>query len=253
MMAANPAARMSFCAMAFSLKGHSLTGGQRAGYRPVPDKFRAKASHVIRTAQKEGAMGQATGETAEIEYSYKPSLMGGVWTFRLAPAGLQWSVGTLSGQVAYQDIRRIRMSFRPVTMQSYRFLTEVWSDRNPKLPIVSSSWKSLTEQERLDEAYTRFVVGLHEKIAAVKGSPQLQAGAVMFLYWPGVVIFLAICVATIGILLRALQQGETTATLFLLAFFVFLIWQLGRFFKRNFPRRYTLDAIPNDVLPVSRN
>ncbi|ARQ00782.1 hypothetical protein [Pseudorhodoplanes sinuspersici] len=197
-------------------------------------------------------MDQATGETADIEYSYKPSLMGGGWTFRLAPDGLQWSVGALTGQVAYRDIRRIRMSFRPVTMQSYRFLTEVWSDRNPKLSIVSSSWKSLTEQERLDEAYTRFVVGLHEKIAAEKGNPQLQAGAAAFLYWPGAMIFVAICLATIGILVRALQQGETTATLLLLAFFAFLVWQLGRFFKRNLPRHYTLDAIPNDVLPISR-
>ena len=197
-------------------------------------------------------MDQTAGETSDIEYSYKPSLMGGVWTFRLAPDGLQWSIGTVSGQVAYQDIRRIRMSFRPVTMQSYRFLTEVWSDRNPKLPIVSSSWKSLTEQERFDEAYTHFVVGLHEKIAGAKGSPQLQAGAMAFLYWPGAAIFAAICVATIGILVRTLQEGETAATLFLLAFFAFLVWQLGRFFKRNLPRLYTLDAIPNDVLPISR-
>ena len=32
-------------------------------------------------------------------------------------------------------------------------------------------------------------------------------------------------------------------------FFVLLAWQLGGFFKRNFPRRYTLDKIPPDVLP----
>jgi hypothetical protein len=203
-------------------------------------------------------MDQITGETTvegqatDIAYAYKPSLMGGVWTFRLAPDGLQWSIGTVSGQVAYQDIRRIRMSFRPVTMQSYRFLTEIWSDRNPKLPIVSSSWKSLTEQERFDEDYTRFVTGLHAKIAAANGTPQLQAGALPFLYWPGAVIFIAICFATIGVLVQALQQGEMGVTLFLLAFFAFLVWQLGRFFKRNLPRRYTLHAIPPDVLPVAR-
>lgn len=195
-------------------------------------------------------MDQVAGEISEIEYSYKPSLMGGVWTFRLAPDELQWSMGSVSGQVAYQDIRRIRMSFRPVTMQSYRFLTEIWADRAPKLPIVSSSWKSLTEQERLDEGYTRFIVALHEKIAAANGHPQLQTGAYALLYWPGVVIFVVICLATIGILVRSLQHAETIATLLLMAFFAFLVWQLGRFFKRNLPRRYTLDAIPNDVLPV---
>ncbi len=195
-------------------------------------------------------MDHATGESADIEYSYKPNLMGGIWTFRLAPNDLQWAMGSVSGKVAYRDIRRIRMSFRPVTMQSYRFLTEIWSDRNPKLPVVSSSWKSLTEQERLDDDYTRFVIALHEKIAAAKGTPQLQTGAFPLLYWPGVIIFAAICVATIGVLLRALQDGDTAVTLLLMAFFAFLVWQLGRFFKRNLPRRYTLDVIPPDVLPV---
>lgn len=195
-------------------------------------------------------MDHATGDVADIEYSYKPSLMGGIWTFRLEPDGLQWSIGTVSGKVAYRDITRIRMSFRPVTMQSFRFLTELRAEKTPKLSIVSSSWKSLTEQERFDESYTRFVVALHKKIAEAKGTPQLQTGAFALLYWPGVAIFAAICMATIGILIRALQDGDTAVTLMLMAFFAFLVWQLGRFFKRNLPRRYTLDAIPADVLPV---
>ncbi len=201
-------------------------------------------------ASAEGPINQMSRETSEIEYSYKPSLMGGMWTFRLAPEGLQWSIGSVSGQVAYQDIRRIRMSFRPATMQSYRFLTEIWSDRSPKLPIVSSSWKSFMEQERLDDAYSRFVIALHEKIAAAHGAPRLQAGAIAFLYWPGVAIFGAICLATVALLFRALMEGETATTLLLAAFFAFLVWQLGRFFQRNLPRHYTLDAIPRALLPM---
>jgi len=196
-------------------------------------------------------MDHPTGDTSEIEYSYKPSLMGAMWTFRLMPEALQWSIGSVSGQVAYKDIRRIRMSFRPVTMQSYRFLTEIWADRTPKLSIVSASWKSLTEQERLDDAYSRFVIALHERIAAAHGSPRLQGGAVAFLYWPGAAIFGAICVATVGLLVRSLQEGEIATTLLLAAFFAFLVWQLGRFFKRNLPRRYTLETIPPDLLPAS--
>lgn len=197
-------------------------------------------------------MDQAANGAAEIEYTYKPSLMGGIWTFRLAPEALVWSIGPASGRVPYRDIRRIRLAFRPVTMQSFRFLMEIWSDRNPKLPIASASWKSLMEQERLDDAYSRFVTALHEKIALVHGTPRLQAGAVPLLYWPGLVIFGGICIATALLVVRALQQGETVATFFLLGFFVFLLWQLGNFFKRNRPRSYSLDSIPEDVLPKPR-
>jgi hypothetical protein len=56
----------------------------------------------------------------------------------------------------------------------------------------------------------------------------------------------------VGLIVRALQQGETAAMLFLLGFFALLLWQLGTFFKRNMPRRYTLDQIPPDVLPRPR-
>lgn len=200
-------------------------------------------------ALDETSAGTADTATADIEYAYKPSLMGGVWMFRLAPDALHWGIGGLSGRVPYADIRQIRLGFRPVTMQSYRFLAEIWADRAPKIPVASASWKSVMEQERLDEGYVRFIRALHGKIAAAHGTPRLRAGAIAFLYWPGLIIFLGICVAMLGLTLRALQQGETAAILFLLAFFFFLVWQLGTFFKRNLPRSYTLDSIPPDVLP----
>lgn len=198
-------------------------------------------------------MDNTTGVPADIEYAYKPSLMGGIWILRLAPDAMEWSIGTMSGRVPYDKIRAIRLSFRPVTMQSYRFLAEIWADKSPKIPVASASWKSLMEQERLDEGYSRFIEALHEKIAQAGGTPRLQAGAIAVLYWPGLVIFIGICVAMIGLMIRAIQQGETTAMLFLFGFFLVLVWQLGGFFKRNLPRRYTLDAIPADILPRPAN
>ena len=192
---------------------------------------------------------QAAEESAQFpKYSYKPSLMGSPWTFQLAPDALVWSLGSTSGRVPYGSIRRIRLSFRPVTMQSYRFLAEIWSERL-KMPISSASWKPLVEQERQDRAYVDFLTALHERMARARLTTKLEAGAIPFLYWPGLVIFGGICIALVGLIWRALQQGETAATFFLLGFFALMLWQLGGFFKRNLPRRYTLDRIPSDVLP----
>lgn len=182
-------------------------------------------------------------------YLYKASLMGSPWSFQLAPDALVWSFGLRSGRTPYGSIRRIRLGFRPVTMQHYRFLAEVWPERGPKVPIASSSWKSLVEQERQDDAYTTFITELHRRIAQAQGNPRLDAGALSFLYWPGLVVLTVISLALIGLIVGTLRQGDTFATLFLLGFFVLLAWQLGMFFKRNRPRRYTLDRIPRDVLP----
>jgi hypothetical protein len=207
-------------------------------------------------------MDQPAGDSADIDYAYKASLMGGAWILRLGPEALHWSIGTMSGAVPYASIRRIRLSFRPVTMQSYRFLAEIWADKGPKIPIASASWKSLMEQERLDEGYTRFVTALHERIAAAGGRPELKAGALPLLYWPGVVIFVGLLVMGVSLAFQSLSLGEraigrpmdwtqTGAILVLVAMFFWLLWQMGSFFKRNLPRRYTLDAIPADLLPKS--
>lgn len=182
-------------------------------------------------------------------YAYKPSLMGAAWMFQLAPDALVWTLGSVSGRAPYGGIRRIRLGFRPVTMQSYRFIAEIWPERGAKIPISSTSWKSLMEQERQDAAYVGFITDLHERIAKVRGTPRLEAGAIPFLYWPGLAIFVGIALAVLVLIVRALQQGETAAALFLVGFCALLLWQLGTFFKRNWPRRYTLEQIPPDVLP----
>jgi hypothetical protein len=195
---------------------------------------------------------QAEPDTAQYpKYAYKPSLMGSPWMFELTPDAMLWSLGSMSGRVPYDSIRRIRLAFRPITMQNYRFLAEIWSEKHPKIPIASSSWKSLVEQERLDAAYVGFIRDLHQRIAKAHGAPRLDAGAVPFLYWPGLVVFAGISVALVALMVRALQQGEGVASLFLLGFFALVLWQLGGFFKRNLPRSYTLDRIPADVLPKS--
>lgn len=182
-------------------------------------------------------------------YAYKPSLLGAPWQFRLAPDRLVWTVGQRTGSVAYAAIRRLRLSFRPVTMQSYRFTTEIWADGVPKLTIASASWRSMMEQERFDQPYRDFIAALHERIAAAGGRPALEAGANPFLYWPGLTIFTAVALAVIALLARAFHQDSWPAMLFLAAFFALLLWQIGGFFRRNRPRRYLAAAIPEDVLP----
>ena len=58
---------------------------------------------------------------------------------------------------------------------------------------------------------------------------------------------LAVAIATL--LLRALWTGEFAGAIFLAGFTALSVWQIGGFMKRNRPRAYTLDALPDDVLP----
>jgi hypothetical protein len=182
-------------------------------------------------------------------YAYKPALIGAPWELRLKPDGLAWRVGRHSGTVGYRGIRRVRLSFRPVTLQSQRFLAEIWSADGPKIQIASSSWRSLTEQERQDAAYVAFITELHRRLAAAGTTAMFSIGMPAVLYGIGVVVFTAATLAFVGLTVRALQLGETAAAAVVGAFFLLFAWQVGRYFLRNRPATYRPEALPPAVLP----
>jgi hypothetical protein len=143
----------------------------------------------------------------------------------------------------------VRLSFRPNSMQSHRFVTELWAEGGPKLQIVSSSWKSMFEQERLDGAYSAFIGELHRRIARVNGSAQFDRGSSPFIYWPGVVIFLGAGIGLAALIARALQAGAMTSAAIVAAFLALYLWQAGNFFRRNRPGIYRPDALPPEIIP----
>jgi hypothetical protein len=182
-------------------------------------------------------------------YAYKPSLLGAPFEFHLASDALEWSKGARSGRTPYDRIRRIRLSFRPATMQNYRFLAEIWPDNGPKLQIASTSWRSVVEQERLDGPYRTFLSELNRRVGAAGGTPLLQTGSPSFLYWPGLAIFVAVALAVAALIVRALQTQAWSGAAFVAAFLALFLWQAGGFFRRNRPGTYRPDAVPAEVLP----
>ena len=122
-----------------------------------------------------------------VTYAYRPSLLGAAREFKLAGDGIDWAAGRKSGHIPFRTVRRLRMSYRPASMQSHRFMTELWADGAPKLEILSSSWKSMVEQERLDKPYAAFVAELHRRIALAAPPARFEQGSNPLLYWPGLI------------------------------------------------------------------
>jgi hypothetical protein len=186
---------------------------------------------------------------ADPTYAFKPSLMGAICQFTLKPDALEWQIGRRSGRTRYDRFRAVRLSYRPVTMQSHRFVAEIWSPDHPKIQIVSSSWRSLVEQERLDKGYAAFITELHRRLGASGVATQFSAGLPVVTYWIGAAVFLAVMVATGLMTVRALQLGQWSVSAVIAGFFLVLAIQIGNYFRRNQPGRYRPDAIPRAVLP----
>jgi hypothetical protein len=182
-------------------------------------------------------------------YAYKPSLLGAPYEFTLSDTALHWRVGSHAGSVPYDRIARVRLSFRPLTMQSYRFLAEIWPDAGPKLQISSTSWRSMIEQESKGPAYSRFLIDLHRRMTRAGTHALLQTGSSPLLYWPGLVVFVVVTVGLAFLTVHALQSGQLTAAALVGGFFALFLWQVGAFFRRNRPMTYRPDAIPDALLP----
>lgn len=185
-------------------------------------------------------------------YAFKSSLVGGISQFKLKPDGLYWEVGRRGGNVRYERIKAVRLAYRPITMQSHRFTTEVWSANQPKLQIASVSWRSVVQQERLDAAYAAFIEELHRRIAAAGGTVQFISGIPAAAYWFGVVFFAAAVLATIVMAWRAVWVANWTSTAIIGIFLAVFAYQIANYFFRNRPGRYRPDAIPKNVLPAGK-
>src|SRR3954451_25167744 len=182
-------------------------------------------------------------------YAFKASLIGSPCQFTLKPDALEWQVGRRSGRIRYDVVRAVRLSYRPVTMQSHRFITEIWAPGNPKIQIVSVSWRSIMEQQRLDASYAAFIAELHRRLAAASSSAQFSTGLPFATYWVGVVVFGAVLAATGALVVRAMSFDQWAPMVVVGIFFLVFAYQLGTYFYRNRPGRYRPDAVPAGLLP----
>jgi hypothetical protein len=223
----------------------------------------------------DAAAGVSAAHGGDPAYSYKPSLMGAAWEFRLRPDALEWRAGRHEGRIPYGRIARVRLSFRPVTMQTRRFVTEIWPARagprpspgshpvqawagkprlGPKLSIASTSWRSLVEQGTQDQAYGAFISDLHGRIAAAHAPSacahvSFETGSPAIVYWPGLAVFVGAASALAALTFRALQVGEWAGAAFVGGFLGLFAWQSGTYFRRNRPGRYRPDALPPELVP----
>jgi hypothetical protein len=183
-------------------------------------------------------------------YTFKPSLVRAPLEFRLTSTELEYSTGSQSGRIALCDVRRIRLSYRPTSVQSNRYLAEVWSPQGGKLQIASTSRRTMMDATRHDEAYAAFVRDLATRVAAANPTVELETGTSPLIYWPGLAVFVLLALAIAILAVRALQVEQWAGAAVVGGFWLLFLWQIGNFFRRNRPRRLVGGDIPADVLPT---
>ncbi|MCA6111380.1 hypothetical protein [Bradyrhizobium cenepequi] len=189
------------------------------------------------------------GEGASTRYAYKASLIGSAHQFELTDAGLSWRIAGRSGVWPYRDISAVRLSYRPVSMQSRRFRADIDNANGGRIAILSTTWQTATLMAPQDHGYRGFIEELHQRMKAAGSRAMLSGGLGPATYAAALALLVVLAVAMIGLLLRALFTGEFVGVLFLIGFAVLFAWQIGGFVGRNRPRRYGFDHLPDKLLP----
>jgi hypothetical protein len=194
---------------------------------------------------------QATeGEGARtISYVYKASLISSAYQFELTDAGLSWQMGRRSGVWPYADIASIRLSYRPMSMQSRRFRADIDRTGGERIAILSTTWQTVSLMTPQDQGYRAFITELHRRMKAAGSRASLTGGIGTMTYAVAVVMLALLAIAMVGLLFRALATSEFTGALFLVGMAVWFAWTIGGFIKRNRPCQYSFDALPETLLP----
>jgi hypothetical protein len=182
-------------------------------------------------------------------YAYKASLIGAAQQFELTDDGLTWRIGPKAGLWPYATIARVRLSYRPVSMQSRRYRADIEDVSGGRLRVLSTTWQTVALMAPQDDAYRTFIVALHDRMRAAGSRAELLGGLNPAMHTGALVLAALVAAAMTALLARAVALGNYPGALFLLGFAALFIWQVGGFIRRNRPRRYSFDELPKDLLP----
>ncbi len=134
-------------------------------------------------------------------------------------------------------------------MQARRFRADIESTGGGRIAILSTTWQTVSLMAPQDHGYRAFIVALHRRMNAAGSKARLIGGIGPNTYAAALVLLALLAIAMIGLLVRALATFEFTGALFLVGFAVLFTWQIGGFVRRNRPRSYAFDQLPDTLLP----
>ena len=187
--------------------------------------------------------------TSGVRYAYKSSLIGAAQQFELTDAGLAWRVAGKSDVWPYPAISKIRLSYRPVSMQSHRFRADIEHSGGARLVILSTTWRTAALMAPQDQDFRVFMTQLHRRMAEAGSRATLAGGLGPRVYAAALIFLTLVAVAMAGLLVRAIGTGEFAGVLFLVGFTALFGWQIGGFIRRNRPQAYTFAHLPDGLLP----
>jgi hypothetical protein len=149
----------------------------------------------------------------------------------------------------FRDIVALRLAFEPTRVDHERHRCDVTMRDGTKVSLWSTHYVSVGEFENRAATYTPLVRELVVHAASANPDCVLRAGKTAFGYWAQLIFLLAMFSLLALVILTFGSGGLSSLVWLKLAIIAGLVPLLIRYARKNRPRRFTPDAIPDDVLP----
>ncbi len=151
--------------------------------------------------------------------------------------------------VRLSAVEQVRFLFAPGNISSKGFKTQLRLSGGRTVTFGNQSWRSLTDLERDDPRYHRFVSALAGAIAKANPKARFVGGRPRPI-WLAVTLVGGLSLAMIAFFgLRAFQQGMTNAGLLAVFLLAASCWQVWPLISLNRPRELATGEVPDDLVP----
>jgi hypothetical protein len=148
-----------------------------------------------------------------------------------------------------RDIVGVRLSYAPSRVDGARYRCDLTMRSGRRLAILSTHYAGVADFEDRAATYTPFVRALIARVAPANPAARFRSGGTLAGYWTQHLFLLAM-VALLVFVLAAIGfaplSESSWAKFFIILGFIPLMILYSR---KNWPRRFTPNAIPQDVLP----
>ncbi|CAM5770342.1 hypothetical protein [Bosea minatitlanensis] len=146
-------------------------------------------------------------------------------------------------------VEQVRFVFAPGNISAKGYRTQLRLRDGKSVTFGNLSWRSMTDLDRDDARYHRFVSALAQAIA--KANPRARfIGGKPRPIWLGMALVGGLSLAMIVFFaLRAFQEGQTQAGLFALLLLAASAWQVWPLIALNRPRELAPGEVPDELVP----
>lgn len=188
-------------------------------------------------------------DPSSVSYTHRPRPLSADVTLRLEDDTLAMTTGMGSSDVPLADIVQVRLLYAPTNLSRKVFRTILTLKDGRRIGYGSVAWRSITDLDLRNEAYSAFTRALIAGVAAANPSCRWLTGH-PWLQWLLVCAIAAGAGLGIGSLIwTALRDGHLPAAALGVLIGAVAFWQVGPLIRLNRPGQFEPDAPPDALLP----